>query len=163
MAFSSEVLGSRHHQANGPYTTSRHTTRDFLKTQLERPVIPIMSFSVTSQPSSRVKVGQPLGSTIKAEYSSGSLKVGYLYMAYVDIVQASGTADSSACSRASCSAVQSPSSGKPEKLKFSFSNLTVRTEGQWRFVITIFERKEHLGNEWNWTAETQTSSFTAKK
>lgn len=117
-------------------------------------------FTVTSQPPAEFKVGQVID--IDADYTSSHLKTGFLYMANLDIIGSDGKENGKACPPTTCSAQQTPSAGKPQRLSFSF-RAAVRQEGTWYFRISLYSRKEHLGNDFSYVGEVNTRQVKVKK
>jgi hypothetical protein len=118
-------------------------------------------FTVNGQPPAEFKVGQAI--SIEAEFTSSNLKTGLLYMASIDILGPDGKENGRACRPQTCSAVQTPAAGKPQKLNFSFRNITVSQEGTWHFHIALHSRKDHLGNDFSYLGDIHTRQVTVKK
>ena len=107
-------------------------------------------FTVTRQPPAECKVGEE--ASIDAEYTSSDLQTSQLYMANLDIIGSDDKENGRACQRQTCSAIQTPPAGKPDKLSFSFSGITVQQEGEWTFRLSLHSRKDHLGNDFSYLA-----------
>ena len=121
----------------------------------------MLQFIISCQSPPECKVGQEI--SIDAEHTNSDLQASHLYMANLDIMGSDGKENGKACRPQTCSAIQTPPAGKPNKLSFSFRGITVQQEGAWTFRISLHSRKDHLGNDFSYMGDVHTRQVTVTK